>query len=171
MKTIKLNVEGIIHHLVIIIVAVVVAVSAIGVGVYEYANHNKSHAGGWANLGGINGNTLTYACSSPAPAFFGQATKYVNVLLISKDRSPVWIDGYTAAGQPSGSGGDGGWTTGGWTEYGSTGNYYLQRNLYVLASDHVAIRVVAPINTSGINSNTINIGTGYSWSWQNLPYC
>ena len=72
MKTIKLNVDGIIHHLVIIIVAVVVAVSAIGVGVYEYANSSshKSHAAGWTMVGWYN-NDKVFACSTAVSGGYG----------------------------------------------------------------------------------------------------
>ena len=170
MKTIKLNTKGIIHHLVIIIVAVVVAVSAIGVGVYEYANSSshKSHAAGWTNLGGINGNTLTWACYTTN--YLGNIgkplTNNVSVLLISHIKSRVWIAGY-AGTLPAGTGGNGGWTGNGWTPF--NGGYILETTIRNLAQgDHVAVRVA-----NGGVSNVINIGgvSGTSFPWSTLDSC
>ena len=168
MKTIKLNTKGIIHHLVLIIVAVVIVVAGVGVGVYEYSNHHKSHAGGWANLGGLNGNTLTWACSSYFSSIYGPA-ETVKVLLISGVPSKVWIAGYTS--QNTQNGGDSYWTSSGWTPYYSS--YLLERTLTVMPTSRVAIRVSVegPAYNGVLPHGTINIGYNTAWPWQNLPYC
>ena len=149
MKTIKLNVEGIIHHLVIIIVAVVVAVSAIGVGVYEYANSSshKSHAAGWTTVGWYN-NDKVFACSTAVSGGYGNL-EHVGVYSNGGEVNLITVQ--SGKGGVSYSG----------VSQGSEGFIWASKDLnqYVIIANSNGDQTIA------------QVGPGTSYPWQNLAYC
>ena len=146
MKTIKLNVEGIIHHLVIIIVAVVVAVSAIGVGVYEYANSSshKSHAAGWTMVGWYN-NDKVFACSTSVNGAYG-SLEHVGAYSNGGEMYLLTYQGGSVVQSTD-------------IAPGTEGFVWASKNLNETVQVYGGISEVA------------ELGTGTNWPWQNLAYC
>ena len=87
MKTIKLNVEGIIHHLGLGILIVGIATAIVATGIYVYSRAHTSHAGGlnYAYLGTLKWGILSTATVPPPPVSVPAGTSWIKVYACRED--------------------------------------------------------------------------------------